>query len=436
MTMSAGHDLRIGYIPFELFHTYWAVCMHGVKTRAAELGITLVLPSIDADDDIPAAVADMVAQHVDAVILPGNLIVQPYSFTAFNAAAIPVIIAEFVPGPSYTCAVHTNELQGADAVVDHLARQIDGHGKVAQFGGGRTMRYDALYRMLERQPQIELAFETEGRWARDDGARMMREALAAHPDLRGVFAHNDQLALGALDAIGEQGYDGQIVVVGFDGTPEGLTAVYQGKLSATVYRSTYIVGRRTVDVAVQAARGEQLPPEIQTDVALITPTNIVEAALDSMSLLPLILQDLLESNKAQVRLQQEIIRAQRSMIQELSTPIIPISDKILVLPLIGTIDSARAQQIMETMLGAISTHQAAVLIIDITGVAMVDTGVAHYLLQAARAAQLLGTRVILVGISPEVAQTVVQLGVDLSSIPTYSSLQHGLEHAMTRMYRS
>ena len=88
--------------------------MHGVKTRAAELGVTLAIPSIGADNDIAAAVADMVGQRVDAVILPGNLVVQPYSFTAFNAAAIPVIIAEFSAGPEYTCSVHTNELQGAD----------------------------------------------------------------------------------------------------------------------------------------------------------------------------------------------------------------------------------------------------------------------------------------------------------------------------------
>ncbi|MFL5804979.1 MAG: substrate-binding domain-containing protein [Roseiflexaceae bacterium] len=427
--MSDRHTLRIGYIPYEVFHTYWALCMQGVKARATELGITIVLPSMSADDDKEAAVADIVAQHVDAVILPGNLVVEMDSFTAFSAAAIPMIVAEHGGVPPFACGVHTNELQGADAVVDHLARQMDGYGKVAQFGGGRTLRYDALYRMLERQPRIELAFETQGTWVRDEGARMMRDALAAHPDLRGVFAHNDQLALGALDAIDEQGCSGRIVVVGFDGIPEGLAAVYHGKLSATVYRSTYIVGRMTVDVAARAARREQLSPEIQTEVTLITSANIVEAALDSMSLLPMILQDLLESNKAQLRLQHEIIVAQRRMIQELSTPIIPISDKILVLPLIGTIDSARAQQIMETMLLTISKHQAAVLIIDITGVAMVDTGVAHYLLQAARAAQLLGTRVILVGISPEVAQTVVQLGVDLSSLPTYSTLRVGLEHA-------
>jgi anti-anti-sigma factor len=351
----------------------------------------------------------------------------------FDSISIPVIVAEFVAGPPCACVVHTNELQGASAVVDHLAQLMNGSGKLAHLVGGPTIRYDELHRMLERQPQIELAYEAQGSWSREEGARMMREALAAHPDIRGVFGQNDQLALGALDVIAEQGRDGQVMVVGFDGTPEGLAAVHQGKLAATVYRSTYTVGRMAVDAAARAARGEQLPPEIQTDVTLITAANIIEAALDAMSLLPMILQDLLESNKAQARLQNEIIAAQRSIIQDLNSPIIPISDDVLVLPLIGSIDSVRAQQIMETMLEAISQHQAAVLIVDITGVAVVDTGVAHYLLQAARAAQLLGTRVILVGISPEVAQTIVQLGVDLSSLPTYSSLRAGLEHARVRI---
>jgi ABC-type sugar transport system substrate-binding protein len=434
--MAARHKICIGYIPFELVHTYWAICMQGAKTRATEIGAELVLPSISADEDIRAAVDELVAQGVDAVILPGNLVVfEPYSFSAFNAAAIPAIVAELPAAPHFACAVHTNEQQGAEAVVDYLAQQIGGHGKVAHLAGGAAIRYAAFHRMLDREPQIELAYEAQGKWTRADGARLIRDALAAHPDLRGVFAQNDQMALGAIDVIAELGYAGQITVVGFDGTPDGLAAMHHGGLAATVYRGTYTVGRATVDMAARAARGEQLPTEVQTEVILITPANLVEAALDSMALLPKILQDLLESNAAQVRLQHEIIAAQRSVIQELSTPIIPISDEILVLPLVGTIDSARARQIMESMLGAISKIQAAVLIIDITGVAVVDTGVAHHLLQAARAAQLLGALVMLAGISPEVAQTVVQLGVDLSSLPTYSSLQVGLEYARRRTAR-
>src|SRR5262245_26634809 len=115
--MDARNDLRIGYVPFELFHTYWAICMHGVKTRAAELGVDLVLPSVSADEDILAAVADLAAKRVDAVILPGNLVVRMDSFQVFDSASIPVIVAEFAAGPPCACAVHTNELQGANAVV-------------------------------------------------------------------------------------------------------------------------------------------------------------------------------------------------------------------------------------------------------------------------------------------------------------------------------
>jgi ABC-type sugar transport system substrate-binding protein len=340
-----------------------------------------------------------------------------------------VIVAEYVPEPVFACAVHVDEFQGATLVVDYLARRLDGSGKIAHLVGTPTGRYEALHRMLEREPRLALAYEAQGHWSREEGARMMRDALAMHGDLRGVFAHNDALALGALDVIEEQGCAGRIEVVGFDGTPEGLAAVHRGKLAATVYRSTYTVGRMCVDMALQVGRREPVPAEVRIDASLITPANIVDATLESMSLLPTILKDLLESNTAQVRLQREIIDAQRSMIKELSTPIIPISDQIVVLPLIGTIDSARALQIMESMLGAISARRSAALIIDITGVPVVDTGVANHLLQAARAAQLLGSMVILVGISPEVAQTLVQLGIDLSSIPTYSSLQFGLEYA-------
>jgi ribose transport system substrate-binding protein len=431
--MTAQHALRIGYIPYELVHTYWAICMHGAKTRATEIGAALILPSISADEDIRAAVDELVAQGIDAVILPGNLVAfEPYAFNAFSAATIPAIVAESSGAPHFACAVHTNEQQGAEAVVGYLAQQLGGHGKVAHLAGGAAIRHAAFHRMLAREPQIELVFEAQGKWTRADGARLIRDALTAHPDLRGVFAQNDQIALGAIDVIDELGYAGQITVVGFDGTPDGLVAVYRGQLAATVYRGTYSVGRTTIDMAVRAALGQELPRDVQTDVTLILPTNLVEAALDAMALLPMILQDLLESNVAQMRLQHEIIATQRRVIQELTTPIIPISDQILVLPLVGMIDSARARQIMESMLGAISKIQAAVLIIDITGVAVVDTSVAHYLLQAARAAQLLGALVMLVGISPEVAQTLVQLGIDLSSLPTYSSLQVGLEHARRR----
>lgn len=124
-----------------------------------------------------------------------------------------------------------------------------------------------------------------------------------------------------------------------------------------------------------------------------------------------------------------IIREQAMRIRELSTPLIPVHTGVLVLPLVGAIDSYRAGQIMDGLLEGISSQQAEVVIMDITGVPVVDTGVGNYLIQAARAAQLLGAQIILVGISAEVAQTIVQLGMDLSGIATMANLQAGIAHA-------
>jgi anti-anti-sigma factor len=144
-------------------------------------------------------------------------------------------------------------------------------------------------------------------------------------------------------------------------------------------------------------------------------------------------QDITERRRAESerqRLQEELIQAQTVALQELSTPLIPISDTVLVMPLIGRIDERRANQILESLLTGIQTQQADLAIIDITGVNLVDTQVAHVLLQAARAVKLLGAQVVLTGLRPEVAQTLVSLGVDLSDIVTRGTLQSGIAYGL------
>jgi rsbT co-antagonist protein RsbR len=126
---------------------------------------------------------------------------------------------------------------------------------------------------------------------------------------------------------------------------------------------------------------------------------------------------------------EETIRAQNAALAELSTPLIPISDEVTVMPLIGAVDSRRAQQVMETLLEGIAQTKARVAILDITGVPVVDTQVANALIRAAQSVKLLGAQVILTGIRPEVAQTLVGLGADLSAITTRSSLQSGIAYA-------
>ncbi|NTV62373.1 MAG: PAS domain-containing protein [Oscillochloris sp.] len=120
----------------------------------------------------------------------------------------------------------------------------------------------------------------------------------------------------------------------------------------------------------------------------------------------------------------------QAVIRELSTPLIPVTDDVVVMPLIGSIDSARAQQVIESLLEGIEQTRARIAIIDITGVPVVDTQVANALLRAAQAVRLLGTDVVLTGIRPEVAQTLVGLGADLSGIKTRGTLRSAITQAL------
>lgn len=123
----------------------------------------------------------------------------------------------------------------------------------------------------------------------------------------------------------------------------------------------------------------------------------------------------------------------RAAVQELSTPIIPLYSGILILPLVGRIDGGRAQDVTEQLLEAIAREQADIVLLDVTGISTLDTSVANHLMQTARAASLLGSQVILVGISAEIAQTLVTLDVDLGDLTTLSDLQSGMEYALAQL---
>jgi rsbT co-antagonist protein RsbR len=126
----------------------------------------------------------------------------------------------------------------------------------------------------------------------------------------------------------------------------------------------------------------------------------------------------------------ETLQRHQAALRELSTPVIRVHDRILLLPLVGAIDSVRAQQIMDTVLLRIVEEKAKCIIVDIAGVPVVDTKVADNLVKATASVRLLGAQTILTGISAQVARTIVQLGVDISAMHTRSRLQEGIELAL------
>lgn len=126
---------------------------------------------------------------------------------------------------------------------------------------------------------------------------------------------------------------------------------------------------------------------------------------------------------------ESVIRSQEEAIRELSTPVLQVRDRLLIVPVIGIVDTQRARQITESMLQAIRASRARAVVVDITGVPMVDSKVANHLVQSVEAARLMGTTVIITGLSPEIAQTLVTLGADLPNVLTYGDLQTGMEEA-------
>lgn len=139
-----------------------------------------------------------------------------------------------------------------------------------------------------------------------------------------------------------------------------------------------------------------------------------------------------EAERATVMEQLATIEEQRAVIQEMSVPILPLSDTTLVMPLVGALDTTRLAQVQARAMETLQDSKARHLILDITGVPVVDTQVAQGLLQVIQAAHLLGSQVVLVGIRPEVAQAIVGLGISLGSVVTRSSLQSGISYTLQR----
>lgn len=150
-------------------------------------------------------------------------------------------------------------------------------------------------------------------------------------------------------------------------------------------------------------------------------------------------EQLRQENEENLRRQTLIVSQQATLLAELSTPLILLTDDIVLMPLVGSIDFARAQQIMETLLEGITRHQTETAILDISGVSLVDELVAEALLRVSKAAWLLGAQVILSGISPQMARALIDLDYDLGRLVTHKDLRDSIAYllnghlAITRM---
>jgi rsbT co-antagonist protein RsbR len=157
--------------------------------------------------------------------------------------------------------------------------------------------------------------------------------------------------------------------------------------------------------------------------------NPEQAISTFVSLLKLVFLDMGLAIETYLFQRERTIRVQQEAIREISTPVLPLRERLLLLPIIGAIDPPRAQQLTAQLLQSIRAHRARAVVMDITGVPTVDSAIANHLIQTVQAARLMGATVIVSGLSPEVAYALVRIGVDLSIVNTVGTLQDGIEAA-------
>jgi anti-anti-sigma factor len=422
---------HVGFAIGDTRHGAWAFMQQGAVAQAKQLGIRLTVISATTRAEQSSVVREFIDRRVDGLIISSLGDVEP-DCEAGHAAGIPVVTCEIgntEKRPSVVCDVRQDLRTGARLVAQHLLQHLGEHDSILHLAAPDSrLRTEGFHEAVACTPTVRTV-EAMGNWMPLSNIAAVRAALTANSDIRAIFAHNDWMALDAVQAVEELGRTGEILIGGVDALPQAIQAIHERKMSATIDGAMQDTGSAAVKVMAQVLSNESVPPFIDMPARLITLENVTAAAVRQLTILPALIMALAESSLAQRQLQEETIASQRDIIQELSTPIIPINNQVLVMPLIGTIDSLRAQTIMSTMLQAIERSHAKVLLLDITGVSVIDTAVANYLLLSAQAARLLGVQVVLVGIKPEVAQTVVQLGIDLSSMVTKSTLQFGLEYA-------
>jgi ribose transport system substrate-binding protein len=279
--------LEIALVVKALDSEWWQRVKAGAEEAARadpDVRLAILAPEREINIDQQVAILeDQVLKKVSALaVAPAGVSEVLPVLDKARAAGIPVLIVDTdVPWPPKLSFIGIDNRLGGRLAGEHLVKQLGGRGKVAVIRGvlGVATHEDRLAGFREaiaKAPGIECVAVQPANSERALGMSVMENLLTAHPDLRAVFATNDQMALGAMEAIAGRRLTGRIALVGFDATREAVRAVVSGQLSATVAGYPERMGRRAVEAAVKAARGQPLEPRIDIGTALVTKENAQE----------------------------------------------------------------------------------------------------------------------------------------------------------------
>lgn len=263
---------------------FYIAMLRGIRARAQELGWDVA--SVSSQEDKVKqinGVQDLVARGVKGILIsPIDAVGVNAAYDAAAAAKIPIVsVARGSASKNQTLHVAMDEKQIGRDIADWTAKAIGGEGKVALLmgpSGAPTFRNlaDGFTEVMGKQPKVQIAFRTDGPLTRERGLKNAEDALVANPDLKSIYAANDDVALGAMQAVSAAGRAGKTIVTGMNGVPPALKAVKDGGVAMTVELNPVLWGRLGVDVLAQYLRGDKLAPQVFIKHVLIDKTNIDE----------------------------------------------------------------------------------------------------------------------------------------------------------------
>lgn len=261
---------------------FYIAMLKGIKSRAGELGWEVVTVSSQEDKAKQInGVQDMIARGVKGILIsPIDAVGVNAAYDAAAAAKVPIIsIARASTSPNQLLHVAMDEKQIGRDIGEYIAKQIGGKGKVAIIAGppgSPTFKNlaDGIRESFVKFSGIAIVFDQFGALTRERGLKLAEDALVANPDLVAIYGANDDIALGAAQAIATAGKKGKVLVTGMNGVPPALRAVQDGSVTMTVELNPVIWGQLGVDVLAGYLKGEKYQQQVFIKHVLIDSTNI------------------------------------------------------------------------------------------------------------------------------------------------------------------
>jgi ABC-type sugar transport system substrate-binding protein len=280
----AQQKITIGVSLAQDDNPFYIVMLKGIRARAAELGWDVATVSANEDKVKQInGVQDLVARGVKGILIsPIDAVGVNAAYDAAKAANIPIVsVARGSTSPNQTIHVAMDEKQIGRDIAEWTAKAIGGEGKVAMLlgpSGAPTFRNlaEGYTEVMAKYPKIQIVFRNDGPLTRERGVKQAEDAMVANPDLKAIYTANDDVALGAAQAVIAAGRADKTIVTGMNGVPPALRALKDGKIAMTVELNPYLWGRLGVDVLAQYLKGDKVEPRVFIKHVIVDKTNIDE----------------------------------------------------------------------------------------------------------------------------------------------------------------